>query len=454
MKNEMLLRNEKIKKVLFKMSMPAIIGMMVNSLYNIIDTIFVGQGVGALGIAGVTIIMPIQMIMMGIAQMIGIGSASMLSRNLGAKKYDKVNHIAGNAFFMLIIIGIFLSVIGVTFIDQIVSLFGATENIFPYALEYGKIIAIGAVIFPISITANNLLRAEGNAKEAMFAMIIGLVSNIILDYVFIFIFDMGVAGAAWATVIARFFSIIYLVYYFKSSKTRIKLKLEHLKPEKEIISEVLKVGVSSFTRNSTGSIILVFMNRLLAFYGGDMAIATYGIGMKIMMFVMMPIFGLVQGMQTIAGYNYGAKKYGRVIEVVKMTMLVAVIMTSLGVGLVELFPIEILRLFTKNQELLISGKKAIRIIIIILPLVGIGITGSAYTQSLGKAKAALIFSLLREVFLFLPMLIIFPRIFGLNGIWMSFPISDLGSVIIIGIYLFYEMKKLREMERLQKSEVI
>lgn len=451
MKNENLLRNEEIKKVLFKMSMPAIIGMLVNSLYNIIDTIFVGQGVGALGIAGVIIIMPIQMIMMGIAQMIGIGAASMLSRNLGAKKYDKVNHIAGNAFFMLIIVGISLSFFGILFINQIVSLFGATENILPYALEYGEIIVIGAMIFPISITANNLLRAEGNAKEAMFSMVIGLVSNIILDYIFIFVFDMGVAGAAWATVIARLFSLVYLVYYFKSPKTRIKLRFEYLKPEKAIISETLKIGVSSFARNSAGSVILILMNRLLAFYGGDVAIATYGIGMKIMMFLIMPVFGLVQGMQIIAGYNYGAKQYERVIEVVKLTIIVALIMTFIGVGLAELFPVEVLKLFTKNQKLLTSGKNAIRIMIMILPLVSIGITGSIYTQALGKAKAALVFSLLRQVLLFLPMLLILPKIFGLTGIWMAFPVSDLGSVIIIGIYLFYEIKKLREMEKLEKN---
>ncbi|OQY07479.1 MAG: hypothetical protein B6I28_05585 [Fusobacteriia bacterium 4572_132] len=453
MKNENLLRTEKIKKVLFKMSMPAIIGMLVNSLYNIIDTIFVGQGVGALGIAGVTIIMPIQMIMMGIAQMIGIGAASMLSRNLGAKKYDKVNHIAGNAFFLLIIVGISLSFFGILFINQIVSLFGATENIFPYALEYGKIIAIGAIIFPISITTNNLLRAEGNAKEAMFSMIIGLVSNIILDYIFIFVFDMGVAGAAWATVIARLFSLVYLAFYFKSPKTRIKLKLEYLKPETKIISETLGIGVSSFARNSASSIILILMNRLLAFYGGDIAIATYGISMKIMMFLIMPVFGLVQGMQTIAGYNYGAKQYGRVIEVVKLTIIVASIMTFIGVGVAELFPVELLKLFSKNQELLDRGKNAVRIMIMILPLVGIVITGSIYTQALGKAKAALIFSLLRQVLLFLPMLLILPKIFGLTGIWMAFPVSDLGSVIIIGIYLFYEMKKLNKMENFQKKEV-
>lgn len=453
MKNENLLRTEKIKKVLFKMSMPAIIGMLVNSLYNIIDTIFVGQGVGALGIAGVTIIMPIQMIMMGIAQMIGIGAASMLSRNLGAKKYDKVNHIAGNAFFLLIIVGISLSFFGILFINQIVSLFGATENIFPYALEYGKIIAIGAIIFPISITTNNLLRAEGNAKEAMFSMIIGLVSNIILDYIFIFVFDMGVAGAAWATVIARLFSLVYLAFYFKSPKTRIKLKLEYLKPETKIISETLGIGVSSFARNSASSIILILMNRLLAFYGGDIAIATYGISMKIMMFLIMPVFGLVQGMQTIAGYNYGAKQYGRVIEVVKLTIIVASIMTFIGVGVAELFPVELLKLFSKNQELLDRGKNAVRIMIMILPLVGIVITGSIYTQALGKAKAALIFSLLRQVLLFLPMLLILPKIFGLTGIWMAFPVSDLGSVIIIGIYLFYEMNKLNKMEKFQKKEV-
>lgn len=449
-KRTYMLENEKISKLLLKLSLPATIGMIVNALYNIVDTIFIGRGVGKLGIAGLTISFPIQMIMMAFSLMIGIGAASAVSRSLGAKNKERADYVAGNAIFVISIISVLIVLFGYIFMKPLLLIFGATENILPYSIEYMRIIYIGSLYFPLVMTANNLARAEGNAKVSMFSMIIGTGLNIVLDPIFIFGFKMGISGAALATIISQFVSFVYLLRYFLSGKSSIDIKLKYFKPKFDIIFEIISVGFPSFARNIVGSIVAIIINNSIKAYSptinvADTYIAILGIVNRVIMFLFMPLFGVIQGMQPIVGYNYGAKKYDRVIETVKISIYATFILSSFGFILGELFPKQIINLFDNDSALIENGSSVLRIIISMVPIIGIQIVGGALYQALGKAIPSLIVSLLRQVFLFIPFVIILPMILSnkLLGVWLSYPLSDLICTIITGILLKRELKKLK-----------
>lgn len=430
-RNEML-GNEKINKLLFKLSLPATIGMLVNALYNIVDTIFIGRGVGKLGITGLTIALPIQMIILSLGLMIGIGAASAVSRSLGEENIERADHIAGNAFLSILIVSVFMSVLSFIFIEPLLITFGATKNSLPYALEYMQIILIGAIYFPFVMAANNLVRSEGNAKVSMYVMLIGTVLNIILDPIFIFVLDLGIRGAALATIISQFASFIYVILYFLLGKSTLKIKLHHFKPDFKIIWEIVTVGFASFARNVSGSILAIVINNSLKLYGGDTAIAIYGVISKVLIFLLMPLFGVVQGMQPIAGFNYGAKKYTRVREVVKLSVTILTLISSLGSLLCIFLPNYVMRLFTDDLDLITQGSSALQIVLIAIPVIGIQIVGATLFQALGKAWPSLILSLLRQVLLLIPLVLLLPLFMSnkLLAVWVAFPISDFISTII------------------------
>lgn len=440
------LGNEKISKLLFNLSLPATIGMIVNALYNVVDTIFIGRGVGSLAIGGLTIAFPIQMIIMAFAQMIGIGAASSISRSLGAGEVEKADHVAGNSFGAILILSSFIVAIGFAFTDPILKLFGASENILPYARDYISIIFYGSVFFSFTVSSNNLVRAEGNAKVSMFAMLIGTGLNIILDPIFIFALDMGIKGAAWATIISQFCSFLFITRYLYSDKSTIKVRLHHLKPDLAILKEIFTVGFASFSRQVAGSAVAIIVNNSLVFYGGDLAISIFGIINRVIMFLFMPLFGVVQGLQPIAGFNYGAKKYDRVREVVKLAVLVTTVFASTSVLIGQLFPVAIFSIFTTDADLIAGGAPALRLVILMVPVIGIQIVGAALFQSLGKALPSLILSLLRQVLLLIPLILILPRIggLGLTGIWISYPLADLFSTILTGMLVLHELKNMEK----------
>lgn len=440
-----MLGNEKVSKLLLKLSIPATIGMIVNALYNLIDTIFIGRGVGKLAIGGLTIALPIQMVIMAFALMIGIGAASAVSRSLGSKEVEKANLIAGNAFLAIIVLSTLFMALGLTFIDPLLKLFGASETLLPYAKDYISVIFLGSVFFSFAVASNNLIRAEGNAKAAMFSMIIGTGLNILLDPIFIFIFKLGIRGAALATIISQFISFIYVVSYLYSDRSSIKVKPHHLKPQFEILWEIFTVGSASFARQIAGSLVAIILNNSLRIYGGDISITIFGIVNRLIMFLFMPMFGVVQGMQPIAGFNYGAKKIDRVMEAVKLSMITTTILATFGFLIAELFPSQIMWIFNKDPELIKDGSKVIRIIISMVPILGFQIVGATLFQSLGKAIPSLVLSLSRQVLFFIPLVLILPRIYGLGllGIWLTFPIADLLSTIVTAVLLRSEVKKLR-----------
>ncbi len=435
---------EKISTLLLRLSLPATIGMSVNALYNLVDTIFIGWGVGSMAIGGLAIAFPIQMIIMAFAQLVGIGAASAVSRSLGANDVERADHVTGNAFLSIIVLGSIISILGLSFTEPLLRIFGATNILMPYARDYISIILIGSVFFSFAVASNNLVRAEGNARVAAFTMIIGASLNIMLDPIFIFALDMGIKGAALATIVSQFISFLYVLRYMYSGKSSLGIKFKHLKPQKGIITEIFSVGFSAFARQAAGSFVAIILNNSLVFYGGELAVSVLGVVNRLLMFLFMPLFGVVQGMQPIVGFNYGAGKIERVKETVKLSMLTTMGFASIGWLIAQLFAPQIISIFTGDAQLISEGSKVLRIVVLAVPVIGIQVVGAALFQSLGKAVPSIILSLLRQVIIFIPLILILPRVWELElmGIWMSFPIADLLATIITAFLLRSEMKKI------------
>ena len=438
------LGEEKISKLLVNLSLPATVGMLVNALYNLVDTIFVGRGVGAIAIGGLTVAFPIQMVIMAFAMMIGIGAASAISRSLGEKNIERADYIAGNSFLCVTILSAIISALGLIFTEPMLRIFGSTETILPYAKDYITIILWGSIFFSFCMSSNNLIRAEGNAKVAMATMLIGAILNIILDPIFIFIFKLGVKGAALATIISQFISFLYILTYLYSGKSSLKIKLHHLKPKINIIKEIFAVGSAAFSRQISGSIVAIVVNNSLRIFGGDIALIIVGMLQRITLFMYMPLFGVIQGMQPIVGFNYGAKKYERLKEAVKLSLITATALATFSWLIIELFPAGVVSIFTLDKEIIANGSSVIRIVILMTPFIGIQIVAAGLFQSLGKAVPSLVLSLLRQVLLFIPLVIILPRVLGLRimGIWIAYPAADILSVILTVLYLRSELKKM------------
>ncbi len=439
------LGKQNINQLLFNLSVPASIAMMVNGLYNIIDTIFIGQGVGKDAIGGLAIAFPIQMLMMGVAQMVGIGAASAVSRNLGASNTERAIKVAGNAFTAIFLLSLLFASLSLIFVEPLLYIFGATHTLLPYAKEYIETILLGSVFFSFALMANGLIRAEGKALIAMITMIVGVGLNIILDPIFIFVFDLGIRGAALATIISQFISFLYIMTYIYSGKSILKVKLHHFKLELLIIYEIFSVGFSAFIRSSTSSIFAIVVNNSLKVFGGDLAITIFGIANRIVAFLFMPMLGVVQGMQPIAGYNYGAKKVDRVNEVIKLSLIVTTIIAIFGWLIGETIPHIIIRAFTSDKTLIKEGTLVFRILIAMIPLLGIQFVGATLFQAIGKPIQALILSSLRQFILLVPLILILPRIYnlGLTGIWISFPIADIIAAIITAFLLKMQVNKFR-----------
>jgi len=440
------LENKRIGPLLAKLSIPTTIGMLVNSLYNIVDTIFIGKGVGTLAIAAIGIVFPIQMIIMALAQLIGLGSASIISRNLGKKEYERAGLVAGNSFIAITVLGIIISVVVFMFMNPILRLFGATENILPYARDYLFIVAFGFVFFPFLVSTNNLIRAEGDAKNSMIILLLATVSNIILDPIFIFVFKLGIKGAAYATIIAQFIGFTYAILYYLRKKSSIPIKIHHFRLKFSVIKEMISLGFASFIRQVSASFLIVLVNNSLRVYGGDVAIAAYSVVNRIVMFVTMPLFGIVAGVQPMIGYNYGAMRMSRVKKSLKVSVLSTVVIGLFFSILFLVFPTPIISLFSNDPELISSGAFPLRMIILLFSMIGFQFIGAGFFQSIGKARPSIILSLTRQVLYLLPLILLLPLLWGVNGIWIAFPIADLLAIITTGIFLYREIKKINKLE--------
>ncbi len=436
------LDTDNISKILLKMSLPAMIGMIFMALYNIVDTIFVGKGVGAMAIAGIAIVFPIQMIIMAIGQMIGIGGASIISRSLGKKNLKKANIALANVIITIMLLTIPITIFSSIFINDLLRLFGATENILPYAKDYMEIIVLGAFFVGISMALNNLIRSDGRAKMAMFTMIIGGTTNVILDALFIFGFKMGIKGAAWATLIAHITTASFLFYYILSKKSSLRINLKYFVPDMSIQKEILGIGIGAFARQATGSILVAVMNQSLAVYGGDYAIAAFGILFRLTMLSTTPMIGIAQGIQPIAGYNFGAKKFDKVKESIKTAIIWAIISGTIGFIVLFFFAKQFMGVFTDNIQVIQIGVDALKVVVLAMPIVGLQIIGSATFQALGKILPSFILSLSRQALFLIPLVLILPKFFNLAGIWYSFPIADSLAAILTFLMIVPLWKKL------------
>jgi len=436
---ETLLAEEPIKKLFWRMSTPAMIGMIVVALYNIIDTIFVGHGVGALGIAGTAIFFPVYMIVMSIGQVFGLGGTSIISRKIGERKKSDAELVMGNVISLIFISSVLITIVGMIFLEPLLNIFGATSAILPHAIEYGRVIFAGSIFIGFAVSFNNLIRAEGDAKRAMISIFIGIVVNTILDWVFIFPLNMGMAGAAWATIIGYMCSTIYIFYYF-SYKSLLKIQYKNLKLKLSVVKEIAGIGFSGFIRQASGSMAAMIINRSLGFYGGDVSIAVFGIINRLMGFVVMPMFGIVQGSQPIIGYNYGAGDDGRVIETIKFSVLVTSVISIATWALILVFPTQILSIFTKDAELIALATPALKIVFMFSFLIGFQIVSGGMYQAMGRIKVAMFLSALRRLIMLIPLVLILPRFFGLEGLWYAFAVADIFSA---GVTYFFYKRELR-----------
>jgi len=448
------LGEENIGKLLIKFSVPAIIGMLVNGLYNVVDRVFIGRGVGKLALAGVTVTFPIAIMIMAFAMLVGIGSAALISIKLGQQKKDEAEHILGNAFTLLIILSIVVTILGLIFLEPMLLKIGASKDSLPYAKEYITIILIGGIFQSVGFGLNNTIRSEGNPRAAMFTMLIGGILNTILDPIFIFVFHMGTRGAAIATILSQAISMLWVLYYFFGGNSVLKIRYKNLKLDAKVVKSIFAIGMSPFSMQLAASITTIISNRSLVQYGGDLALGAMGVIMSVVMMVLMPTFGINQGCQPIIGYNYGAKNYDRVKYALKLAILAATSITVAGFIIIQLFPKQIISLFNKDPQLIAIGSHGIRIYLFMLPIIGFQIVSSNYFQAIGKAKISIFLGLSRQVILLIPLLFILPRFFNLNGVWMSGPSSDALASIITAVFIFVEIKHLNKLQGEVKDVII
>jgi len=439
------LGEESIGKLLLKFSIPAIIGMLVNALYSVVDRIFVGNGVpDKLALTAITVTFPISILIMAFGMLIGIGATARVSIKLGQHKKDEAEHILGNAFVLLVIVSILVTILGITFEEPLLRFFGASDEVLPLAKQFITIILFGAVLQNIGFGLNNLIRAEGNPKMAMNTMLIGFVLNIIFNPLFIFVFKLGIRGSALATIVSQTVCSIWVLSYFNGNKSILKIKRKNLKIKLHVVEEIFSVGLSPFLMQVAACVITIILNKELKKYGGDQAIAAMGVVNSIAMLILMPIFGINQGSQPIIGYNYGAKNFTRVKKTLKLAVAAATMVATVGFIIVELIPKQIVTVFNPtNAELISIGARGLRIFLIMLPVIGFQVVCSNYFQAIGKAKVAIFLSLSRQVVVLLPLLLILPGIFKLDGVWMAGPSSDFISSLITGGFLYTELKKLK-----------
>ena len=448
MSNQKHLGDAPIGKLLLQYSIPAIIGMVVNALYNIVDRMFIGNipDIGSLAITGVGITMPIMTIVLAFGMLIGIGTTANISLNLGKGNRTTAEKLLGNAFTLSIIVGLAIAITGTIFANPILNLFGASENTLFYAKEYIGIILLGCTFNILSFALNSTVRADGNPKMSSITMVIGCGANIILDYLFIFVLILGVKGAALATIISQAITFFIILYYYTAGNSNLKLKVENFKLKKHLVTMTFAIGIAPFATQIANSLVQVIANNALKTYGSDLAIGAMTVISSLNIIFMMPIFGINQGCQPIIGFNYGAKKYERAKEAFKYATIAACVICIIGFISIQCFPTQIISLFNNDPELTTLAIKGIRIYLLMMPVVGINIVATSYYQSIGKAKISMFVSLLRQVILLIPFTIILPKFIGLDGVWAAGACADSLSVIITLILLKKELKQLDKMQ--------
>lgn len=435
------LGTEDVGKLLKKYALPAIIAMVASSLYNMVDSIYIGQGVGPMAISGLAVTFPLMNLSTAFGTLVGAGAATILSVFLGRKKYNACNKVISNVVSLNIIIGLLFMAVSLIFIDPILYFFGASENTLPYAKEYMKIILYGNIITHLYFGLNAAMRSTGDPKKAMGLTIFTVILNAILDPIFIFGLDMGIAGAAWATVISQFVSMVIVIAHFSNPNRTVHFKEGIFRLNFKIAKESLTIGAGPFLMNAAACLVTLFINQQLRNYSGDLGIGAYGICNRIIFMFIMICMGLNQGMQPIAGYNYGSRQYSRVKAVFWKTAKIATGITMICFLIALFIPRLATGIFTHDKELLEIASRGLRILGLGLPTVGFQMIATNFFQSLGMVRKSVILSLSRQILFLLPALYLLPLWIGGDGIWLSYPVSDVLSFILSAIMLGRLFKK-------------
>ncbi len=435
------LGTEPIGKLLKSYAVPAIIAMTASSLYNIIDSIFIGHGVGPLAIAGLAVTFPLMNLSAAFGTLVGVGATTLVSVLLGQKNYDIANKVLGNVVILNTIIGLLFMTVSLIFLDPILYFFGASDNTIVYAREYMQIILAGNAVTHLYLGLNSVLRASGQPKFAMMLTILSVIINTAVAPVLIFWLDMGISGAAIATVLAQSVSLIIILRYFSRKDRLLHFSKGIFRLEWRITKDSLSIGLAPFLMNSAACIVTLFINQQLGNYGGDIAIGAYGIVNRISFLFIMIVMGFNQGMQPIAGYNYGTRNYTRVKSVMWTTVKYATVVTTTGFLIAILFPQQAVSIFTSDPQLIDFSAKGLRILTLAFPFVGFQMVSSNFFQCLGMVNKAIILSMARQILFLIPCIYVLPLFFKNLGVWISFPISDFAAFIISAILMWDLLRK-------------
>lgn len=436
-----------VGKLLLQYAMPAIVAMTAASLYNIVDSIFIGQGVGPLAISGLAITFPFMNLSTAFGAAVGVGASTFISMKLGQKDYKTAESILGNTVTLNLIIGIAFSVVCLLFLDPILKFFGASEATLPYARDYMVIILVGNVFSHMYFGMNAVLRAAGKPRQAMYATIVTVVMNTMLDYVFIMLFGWGIQGAAYATVLAQVMALIWQLRIFSNKQELLHFERGIYRLRSDLVRNIIGVGISPFAMNVCACVVVIFINQQLVRYGSDLDVGAYGIANKVSFVFLMFVLGVNQGMQPIVGYNYGAQKIDRMIQVVKLSIIAATLIMTTGWLIAMFMPYYCARLFTKDPTLIQLGMKAFRISMVLFPLIGSQMVITFFFQSIGKVRVSIFLSLSRQLIFLLPALAVFPLFRGVDGVWYAMPFADGFAASIAAVIMLFNVKKFKKQHK-------
>lgn len=449
MEKNNVMSTQSIGRLLWQFSWPAIVGMLCNALYNIVDRVFVGRGVGSLALAATTVAFPLMMILMAVSVLVGVGSTALISIRLGERKNAEAEKVAANGAAMLVVLPACIAVIYLLFPEPILRMFGASPEVLPYARDFVQIIMFGSVFGSLSMGMNNFIRAEGNPVRAMSTQVLGALINGVLNYFFIFKLGLGIRGSALATISGQLFSTAWVLSYFFTGRSLVKIRLKNFKLQLPVLLSIMSIGFAPFALQMANCVQQLILNKTLYAYGGDLALSAVGILMSIITLLFMPILGISQGAQPIIGFNYGARQFDRVKAVLKKAMIAATCVSVGGYLVIQIFPAQIAGLFTKGDQALTRMTAGAMVVFFgMVFVIGFQIVGSQYFQATGKAKKAAVLSLSRQVLLFIPLLLVLPHFWGIDGVWRTAPIADALSVLITAVFVYYEMKFLPESQPL------
>jgi putative MATE family efflux protein len=426
---------DSLGKLLIQQAVPASIGILVLSIYGIVDTIFVGRYVGSLGIGAITVVLPITFLISSIGMSIGVGGASIISRAFGEKDVQKAHDTFGNQIGMTLTLALLIVGIGLMYQDAILMVFGGKGDILAPAQAYFQIILYGVPFLAWAMMSNNVIRAEGYPKMAMYTLIVPAISNIILDPIFIVGFDMGIEGAAWATTISYIASAVYTVWFFLFGKSSMKISLSRIRPNFAIAKEIFILGGVTLARQGTVSLLSIVLNNVLFSYGGEMGLSVYGVINRVMLFDNFPVLGITQGFVPIVGYNYGARLNERVHQTIQLALTYSTLIALAIFFIILTFTGSLVSVFTADEELISLSIPAMRKAFLATPLLAFSLIGSAYFQAIGKPMPALLLALSKQGIFLIPLVLVMPMFFGLEGIWYAFPLADTGAAAISYFYL-------------------